>query len=54
MTDGPRFGWRGLLIDPARHFLSIALLKRIVDGMVQLRRVCRLGAKSRSDHATAS
>lgn len=37
ITDGPRFGWRGLLIDPARHFLSIALLKRIVDGMVLLK-----------------
>jgi len=37
IADGPRFSWRGLLIDPARHFLSVALLKRIIDGMARLK-----------------
>ena len=35
--DNPRFGWRGLLIDPARHFLSIELLERIIDGMALMK-----------------
>jgi len=35
--DFPRFAWRGLLIDVARHFFSLDLLKRIVDGMSRLK-----------------
>ena len=37
IVDSPRYGWRGLLIDPARHFFSIALLKRVIDGMTRLK-----------------
>jgi hexosaminidase len=33
ITDQPRFAWRGLLIDPARHFWTIDELKHYVDYM---------------------
>ena len=33
ITDSPRFGWRGLLIDPARHFISVPDVKRFLDAM---------------------
>lgn len=33
ITDYPRFGWRGLLIDPARHFISVADVKHFIDAM---------------------
>jgi len=33
INDAPRFVWRGLLIDSARHFLSVATVKRQIDGM---------------------
>jgi len=33
ITDYPRFGWRGLLVDPARHFISKQDLKRFIDIM---------------------
>jgi len=33
IMDSPRFGWRGLLVDPARHFLPFEFLKRMVDLM---------------------
>ena len=33
IVDSPRFGWRGLLVDPARHFLPFEFLKRMVDLM---------------------
>jgi hexosaminidase len=33
VDDNPRFPWRGLLVDPARHWLSVELIKRLLDGM---------------------
>lgn len=33
INDRPRFPWRGILIDSARHFLPIETLKRQIDGM---------------------
>ncbi len=33
ITDAPRFGWRGLLIDPARHFMPPEDVKRFIDAM---------------------
>ena len=33
IEDAPRFAWRGLLIDSARHFRTVDEMKRIVDAM---------------------
>lgn len=33
VKDHPRFAWRGLLIDPGRHFIPMDVLKRNMDGM---------------------
>jgi len=33
ITDRPRFGWRGAMLDPARRFLSAAETKRFIDTM---------------------
>ncbi|MCL4179420.1 MAG: family 20 glycosylhydrolase [Verrucomicrobia bacterium] len=33
IEDAPRFPWRGLLLDPARHFLPLPDLKKFVDVM---------------------
>jgi len=33
ITDVPQFGWRGLLIDPARHFIPVPDVKRFIDVM---------------------
>jgi hexosaminidase len=33
ITDYPRFQWRGLLIDPARHFIPVNDVKKFIDGM---------------------
>lgn len=33
IDDGPRFGYRGLLVDTARHFLPMDHLKHVVDGL---------------------
>jgi hexosaminidase len=33
IEDRPRFPWRGLMLDPARHFLPLDVLLRTVDGM---------------------
>jgi hexosaminidase len=33
IQDQPRFPWRGLMIDSARHFMPIAVIKRNLDGM---------------------
>jgi hexosaminidase len=33
IVDYPRFKWRGLLVDPARHFIPIAALLKFIDAM---------------------
>jgi hexosaminidase len=33
IIDYPRFKWRGLLIDPARHFIPMADVERFIDAM---------------------
>jgi len=33
ISDFPRFKWRGLMIDTARHYLSLPTIKRILDAM---------------------
>ncbi|HVX67992.1 MAG TPA: beta-N-acetylhexosaminidase, partial [Bryobacteraceae bacterium] len=33
IVDRPRFGWRGLLLDPARHFIPLARVLEIIDAM---------------------
>ncbi|MGE5647866.1 MAG: beta-N-acetylhexosaminidase [Acidobacteriota bacterium] len=33
ITDRPRFGWRGLLLDPARHFIPKSAVLEIIDVM---------------------
>lgn len=33
IDDFPRFPWRGLLLDPARHFVSVETIKRQIDAM---------------------
>lgn len=33
ITDQPRFVWRGLMIDPCRHFMPRAMILRQLDGM---------------------
>ena len=33
IEDQPRFPWRGLMIDVARHFVPVEVLKRNLDGM---------------------
>ena len=33
IDDAPRFPWRGLLLDSARHFMPLDAIKRQIDGM---------------------
>ncbi|MES2016056.1 MAG: beta-N-acetylhexosaminidase [Pseudomonadota bacterium] len=33
IADAPRFAWRGLTLDVARHFFDVAAIKRIIDSM---------------------
>jgi hexosaminidase len=33
ITDSPRFAWRGLMLDSARHYQSPAFIKRFIDVM---------------------
>jgi hexosaminidase len=33
ITDSPRFSWRGLMIDSARHFWTVAELENMLDAM---------------------
>jgi len=35
ITDYPRFGWRGLMFDVARHFFTKEDVKRYIDDMVR-------------------
>lgn len=37
IDDQPRFAWRGLLIDAARHFLPVPVIKRNLDGMAAVK-----------------
>jgi hexosaminidase len=37
ITDTPRFQWRGLMIDVARHFISIDEIKRNIDAMAAVK-----------------
>jgi len=37
IIDSPRFPWRGLLIDPARHWLPVEVIKRNIDGMAAVK-----------------
>ncbi|MGY2131726.1 beta-N-acetylhexosaminidase [Hymenobacter sp. HD11105] len=37
ITDQPRFVWRGLLMDAARHFMPVAVIKRNLDGMAAVK-----------------
>src|SRR5579885_133630 len=37
IQDQPRFPWRGLMIDSARHFMPIEFLNRNIDGMEALK-----------------
>jgi hexosaminidase len=33
IRDVPRFGWRGVMLDVARHFFPVAAVKRLIDQM---------------------
>jgi hexosaminidase len=35
IADAPRFAWRGLMLDSARHFQSVAEVERLIDQMAQ-------------------
>ncbi|MGI4740464.1 MAG: beta-N-acetylhexosaminidase [Janthinobacterium lividum] len=37
IQDQPRFAWRGLLLDPARHFLPVPVVKRNLDAMAAVK-----------------
>ena len=37
VDDAPRFPWRGLLIDVARHWMPIEVIKRNLDGMAAVK-----------------
>lgn len=37
ITDSPRFPWRGLMIDVARHFMPINVIERNIDAMTFLK-----------------
>jgi len=37
ITDSPRFPWRGLLLDPGRHFLPVANILRTLDAMAAVK-----------------
>ncbi|KAB2921414.1 MAG: family 20 glycosylhydrolase [Bacteroidetes bacterium] len=35
ITDAPRFGWRGMMLDVSRHFFSVDDVKRYIDEMAR-------------------
>jgi hexosaminidase len=37
VEDAPRFPWRGLLLDVARHFMPVEVVKRTLDGMAAVK-----------------
>ena len=37
IEDAPRFPWRGLMLDPGRHFLPVANVLRTLDGMAAVK-----------------
>ncbi|MDB5236889.1 MAG: hypothetical protein JWR44_3882 [Hymenobacter sp.] len=37
IQDQPRFAWRGLSFDAARHFMPVAVIKRNLDGMAAVK-----------------
>jgi hexosaminidase len=37
IRDAPRFAWRGLLLDAARHFLPVPVVKRNLDAMAAVK-----------------
>ena len=37
IKDQPRFAWRGLMIDSARHFMPLDVIKRNLDGMAAVK-----------------
>lgn len=37
VNDQPRFQWRGLMIDAARHFMPVDVIKRNLDGMAAVK-----------------
>lgn len=37
IVDAPRYPWRGVLVDTARHYLSVPLLQRTVDTMAAMK-----------------
>ena len=37
IEDNPRFAWRGLMIDAARHFIPVEVIKRNLDGMAAMK-----------------
>ncbi|HEV2485940.1 MAG TPA: beta-N-acetylhexosaminidase [Terracidiphilus sp.] len=37
IEDTPRFPWRGLMLDPGRHFLPVANVLRTLDGMAAVK-----------------
>jgi len=37
ISDFPRFTWRGLMIDGARHFMPVNVIKRNLDGMAAVK-----------------
>ncbi len=42
INDKPRFPWRGLMIDSARHFVPLDVIKRNIDGLEAVKIVAAL------------